>query len=97
MSPRPDQPSDGVPPITTKFLALDKCVPHRSYLQILDFPDVQIPVLPSGEIDETKMRLEYDPVWLAVVKSTHDVLIQPPGPGNSNSIPTIETADPGTR
>jgi lariat debranching enzyme len=63
----------------TKFLALDKCLPKRKFLQILDMK----PALTGEE----KVRLEYDPAWLAVLKSTKELLSvdsvsnHMPGPG----------------
>lgn len=46
---------------TTKFLALDKIVKGRDFLQVLDMPEL------GSEIE-----LSYDLDWLAIVKATHN-------------------------
>lgn len=46
----------------TQFTSLDKCLPGRQFLQVVDFPKTK------GE-----KRLSYDPEWLAITKSTHQL------------------------
>ncbi|KAF9803118.1 hypothetical protein SFRURICE_012363 [Spodoptera frugiperda] len=63
----------------TKFLALDKCLPKRRHLQILDIP---------SEYDGD-MCLKYDAEWLAILRSTNHLLgvknvnQHMPGPGGN--------------
>lgn len=61
----------------TKFLALDKCLPRRRHLQILDIP---------AEYDGD-MTLKFDAEWFAVLQNTNHLLnvknmdFHLPGPG----------------
>lgn len=61
----------------TKFLALDKCLPKRKHLQILDIPSEY-----DGEL-----CLRHDVEWLAILKNTNHLLTvrnmncHMPGPG----------------
>ena len=59
----------------TRFLALDKCVPGRQFLQVLDIP---VPASSSSSSDEDQRmaedeegRLRFDPHWLAVVAKSY--------------------------
>lgn len=64
---------------STKFLALDKCLPRRKFLQILDIGD---PVK-----DDEKLQLFYDLEWLTILNLTNHLISVKnlagymPGPG----------------
>ncbi|XP_072253605.1 lariat debranching enzyme [Leuresthes tenuis] len=65
-------PKGNAAPRVTKFLSLDKCLPYREFLQIVDVPD-----RPSSS-----ESLEYDPEWLAILKATSSLQRTSPHPWN---------------
>lgn len=65
-------PKGNAAPRVTKFLSLDKCLPYREFLQIVDVP----------ERPGSSQGLEYDPEWLAILKATNSLQRTTPHPWN---------------
>lgn len=77
--PQPRQPKvnpgQPVPPTITntctRFLALDKCLPGRKFVQVFSAVPVdpaQLAVFPPSTDSEQRYRLQYDPEWLAITR-----------------------------
>ncbi|KAI9874153.1 MAG: hypothetical protein M1830_010133 [Pleopsidium flavum] len=80
---------------TTHFLALDKCLPNRKFLQILDVEPMRQPASPITHA--RPLRLEYDKEWLAITRffaadlSLGDPSASvPPNKGEAHYRPLIE-------
>ncbi|KAG0638524.1 putative lariat debranching enzyme [Tuber brumale] len=58
----------------TNFLALDKCLPRREFLQLLTIPTI-----------ESKSGLSYDPEWLAITRALNPYLHKHPSALNSDA------------
>jgi hypothetical protein len=69
----------------TQFIALDKCVPNRDYLQIVTL----------AARDDSKQGLAYDPEWLAIIKqvnsSNHYLALNQFNRNLNHSLYTIHT------
>ena len=58
----------------TRFLALDKCLPRRSFLDVIDVEPMEAPEHPGEAAAEGDVGLEYDEEWLAIVKATASLM-----------------------
>ncbi|KAF5327322.1 hypothetical protein D9619_004265 [Psilocybe cf. subviscida] len=74
-------------PSETQFLALDKCLPNRDFLEVIDLavPEDDAPAQPASSTSAAdELTLSYDPDWLAITRAFHPLLSttrqQPPFP-----------------
>lgn len=103
-TPKPKKtPGQPVPPTITnkevRFLALDKCLPGRSFLQLCDIQPHDLSQLSSHPSNDTgqRFRLQYDPEWLAITRAFHKELVignreapVPPDLGEDQYYPLID-------
>ncbi|KAK3903880.1 lariat debranching enzyme, C-terminal domain-containing protein [Staphylotrichum tortipilum] len=81
-----------IPNTTTRFLALDKCLPGRQFLQLTSIPTPQPITRP--------LPLTYDPEWLAILRVFHPTLtigdptsVPPPDLGEAAYLPLIQAEE----
>jgi lariat debranching enzyme len=68
---QPGQPAPAdVTNKTVRFLALDKCLPGRKFLQLLEVQPHMLPASSSSSpsASHSKPKFEYDPEWLAITR-----------------------------
>ncbi|KAF8438115.1 DBR1-domain-containing protein [Boletus edulis BED1] len=70
-----EAPGPVIPRSETKFIALDKCLPHRAFLEIVD---VEVPHSSGTPTEQTTPLLTYDPEWLAITRAFHQYFTTTP-------------------
>ncbi|KAG6829778.1 hypothetical protein H0H87_010293 [Tephrocybe sp. NHM501043] len=65
------------PPLVTKFLALDKCLPGRQFLEVLDIPCPEFDKEKTATLS-TQPTISFDPAWLAITRAFHPYFSRAP-------------------
>lgn len=96
----PGQPvPEGITNKEVRFLALDKCLPGRHFLQLAEIQPFNPEAHKSHppQTSGTRYKLQYDPEWLAITRVFHKSLQigpqatqSPPDLGEDQYIPLIE-------
>jgi len=62
--------------LLTQFLSLDKCLPRRQHLLVVNIPQPTAIEMDSASVDLQSKSLHYDIEWLAVLRKTHNWTIK---------------------
>lgn len=68
VSPTTQKDPAAIPNTVTRFLALDKCLPNRKFLQILDIDPISQPQS-TLSAPFSPFKLSYDKEWLAITRA----------------------------
>ncbi|KDQ56135.1 hypothetical protein JAAARDRAFT_208336 [Jaapia argillacea MUCL 33604] len=86
--PPPVAPERPQEPKVTKFLALDKCLPNRHFLEVIDIP-ISTEYASSSPQSSQSPKFTFDPEWLAITRAFHPWLstgkTQPPFPDEKSA------------
>ncbi|KAH8099620.1 DBR1-domain-containing protein [Cristinia sonorae] len=78
-------PAPPPPPLETKFLALDKCLPKRQFLEVIDVPT-------SIAFQNSPPTVSFDPEWLAITRAFNPFMSMNRNPLDYPDEPTAREA-----